>query len=147
MLQRETGSIPDEFRLWKPAPYEGQELLVYACPFFSLSMLILRRFIHCITKQRSTVQPGERGGGVLADEMGMGKSLAILALVIRTLDRAREWAEKHRKNEHTHSRGYTYSHSTLVIVPSAREFDLTPSFLPANTPQVLINSWESEVRG
>ncbi|KAJ9139227.1 DNA repair and recombination protein rad5c [Coniochaeta hoffmannii] len=92
MLQRETGNIPGEFRLWRPALYEGQEM-----------------FIHCITKQRSTVQPDERGGGVLADEMGM---------------------EEHRQDEHTHSGSYTYSHSTLVIVPSA----------------LLINGWETEIR-
>ena len=82
----------------------------------------IRRFIHCITKQRSTVRPNEKGGGVLADEMGMGKSLAILALVIRTLDRAREWAENHRSDEQSHSGAHTYSHSTLVIVPSACKY-------------------------
>ncbi|OIW28319.1 hypothetical protein CONLIGDRAFT_577125 [Coniochaeta ligniaria NRRL 30616] len=113
MLQRETGDIPEEYRLWRPALYEGQEM-----------------FIHCITKQRSTLRPDEKGGGVLADEMGMGKSLAILALIIRTLDRAREWADRHRSDEQSHSGTHTYSHSTLVIVPSA----------------LLINSWENEIR-
>ncbi|KAB5577889.1 SNF2 family domain-containing protein [Coniochaeta sp. 2T2.1] len=95
-----------------------------------MDALTIRRFIHCITKQRSTVRPDEKGGGVLADEMGMGKSLAILALIIRTLDRAREWADNHRSDEQSHSGSYTYSHSTLVIVPSA----------------LLINSWESEIK-
>ncbi|KAB5535361.1 SNF2 family domain-containing protein [Coniochaeta sp. 2T2.1] len=113
MLQRETGDIPEKFRLWRPALYEGQEM-----------------FIHCITKQRSTVRPDESGGGVLADEMRMGKSLAILALIIRTLDRAHEWGNNHRSDEQSHSGSYTYSHSTLVIVPSA----------------LLINSWESEIK-
>ncbi|KAH8911517.1 hypothetical protein BR93DRAFT_873391 [Coniochaeta sp. PMI_546] len=113
MLQRETGNIPEDFRLWRPAVYEGQEM-----------------FIHCITKQRSTVRPDEKGGGVLADEMGMGKTLAILALIIRTLERGREWAEGHRSDEHSHLGTHTYSHSTLVIVPSA----------------LLINSWEAEIK-
>jgi len=146
MLQRETGNIPGEFRLWRPALYEGQEMLVQPFPLFAVSLLILRRFIHCITKQRSTVQPDERGGGVLADEMGMGKSLAVLALVIRTLERAREWAEEHRLDEHTHSGSYTYSHSTLVIVPSARTLTASPCSAPSNASQVLINGWETEIR-
>jgi SNF2 family DNA or RNA helicase len=76
-------------------------------------------FIHRITKQRCAVRPDEKGGGVLADEMGMGKSLAILALLIRTLERAHEWADGHRNEERSHSRAQTYSHSTLVVVPSA----------------------------
>jgi SNF2 family DNA or RNA helicase len=113
MLQRETGNIPEEFRLWEPALYEGQEM-----------------FIHSITKDRSTVRPDEKGGGVLADEMGMGKSLAILALVNRTLDPAREWEETHRSEEQSDTGNHKYSHSTLVIVPSA----------------LLINSWETEIR-
>jgi len=121
-------------------------MLVQPFPLFAVSLLILRRFIHCITKQRSTVQPDERGGGVLADEMGMGKSLAVLALVIRTLERAREWAEEHRLDEHTHSGSYTYSHSTLVIVPSARTLTASPCSAPSNASQVLINGWETEIR-
>lgn len=36
----------------------------------------------------------ETGGGILADEMGMGKSLSMLALIIRTLDSAFAWAIK-----------------------------------------------------
>lgn len=82
-------------------------------------ILTLRRFIHRVTKERATVQLDEKGGGVLADEMGMGKSLAILALIIRTLEHAHEWAGSHRSDEHSHSGTHTYSHSTLVIVPSA----------------------------
>ena len=63
---------------------------------------------------------------MLADEMGMGKSLAVLALVIRTLDRAREWAAGHRHDEHPHSTAHAYSHSTLVVVPSARKSNSSP---------------------
>ena len=78
------------------------------------------RYIHQVTKTRSTVQPEEKGGGVLADEMGMGKSLCLLALVLDTLDEGRRWAEETQKQEHHSSRIQKYSHATLVIVPSAR---------------------------
>lgn len=115
--------------------------------------LTFRRFIHCITKQRSTLRPDEKGGGVLADEMGMGKSLAVLALIIRTLDRAHQWVEVHRSDEPSYRRTHTYSHSTLVIVPSACKFCLLCSLFPfffffflLTALQVLINSWESEIK-
>lgn len=39
--------------------------------------------------------PIETGGGILSDEMGMGKSLSILALILRTLDAAQIWASQH----------------------------------------------------
>ncbi|KAK7750833.1 hypothetical protein SLS62_007232 [Diatrype stigma] len=74
------------------------------------------------------LQPEERGGGILADEMGMGKSLCLLALVLETLDEGRKWAEEKQLEEHHCSR-VQYSHSTLVIVPSA----------------LLINNWWKEI--
>ena len=57
--------------------------------------------------------------GILADEMGMGKTLCLLALVLETLDEGRKWAEEARKEKHHNSRIHKYSHSTLIIVPSA----------------------------
>ena len=77
------------------------------------------RYIHRVTNTRSTVQPEEKGGGILADEMGMGKTLCLLALVLETLDEGRKWAEEARKEKHHNSRIHKYSHSTLIIVPSA----------------------------
>ena len=74
------------------------------------------------------MQPEERGGGVLADEMGIGKSLCLLALVLDTLDGGRKWAEETRKEEHFNGRIHKYSHATLVIVPSARWFTPYPSY-------------------
>lgn len=82
------------------------------------------RYIHRVTKTRSALQPEERGGGILADEMGMGKSLCLLALVLETLVDGRKWAEEKQQEEHHSSKIKRYSHSTLVIVPSARLYTL-----------------------
>ncbi|KAF7554933.1 hypothetical protein G7Z17_g2554 [Cylindrodendrum hubeiense] len=90
----------------------------------------LLEFVHRITKTRSSIRPDEKGGGVLADEMGMGKTLSILALVINTIDQGHEWAQSSTNEELSHSDIEHHTHSTLVIVPSA----------------LLINSWIAEIK-
>jgi SNF2 family DNA or RNA helicase len=64
------------------------------------------------------MRPEEKGGGILADEMGMGKTLSILALIIKTVESAHEWAEKGRQEEMIQSRIQQHAHSTLVVAPS-----------------------------
>ncbi|KAK1755503.1 SNF2 family N-terminal domain-containing protein [Echria macrotheca] len=113
MWERETGNTPDKYKLWKKELFGGQEM-----------------FVHRITKTRSPIQPEESGGGVLADEMGMGKTLATLARILQTLEEGKEWAEKKRSEEHTNSKVQRHTHSTLVVVPSA----------------LLINHWMKEIR-
>lgn len=49
----------------------------------------------------------------------MGKSLSILALIMKTLDDARLWAQQ-QENSPTTEEEVQRSRSTLVIVPSAR---------------------------
>ncbi|KAJ3567630.1 hypothetical protein NPX13_g6703 [Xylaria arbuscula] len=113
MKQRESGNIPEKYRLWQKSQCEGKEM-----------------YIHRVTKTRSTVPPEEKGGGILADEMGMGKSLCLLALLLDTLDEGHQWAQQ-KQSEAYHSTGIEkYSRATLVIVPSA----------------LLINNWLNEVR-
>jgi SWI/SNF-related matrix-associated actin-dependent regulator of chromatin subfamily A3 len=77
MLQRENGPIPETYRLWKPTEIEG-----------------ITCYRHIVTNTRCMMEPIETGGGILADEMGMGKSLSILALILRTLDDAHSWATR-----------------------------------------------------
>lgn len=75
-----------------------------------------------MTKSRSRVEHSEIGGGILADEMGMGKTLSILALVTKTLDKAHAWVNTQTMEE-IETIGSTKKRltATLVIVPSARE--------------------------
>ncbi|KAF2658988.1 hypothetical protein K491DRAFT_224216 [Lophiostoma macrostomum CBS 122681] len=74
MSQRENGPVPDEFLLWRPGEVEGQPC-----------------YRHAITGAVSRLHREETGGGILADEMGMGKTLSILALVLRTVESAHGW--------------------------------------------------------
>ncbi|KAL6818335.1 SNF2 family N-terminal domain-containing protein [Trichoderma sp. SZMC 28013] len=104
MLERETGIITDRYRLWEPIPVEGGNT----------------EYRHKITraKNRTGIQPSERGGGILADEMGMGKTLSMLTLIMKTLDDGKEWA-KQQENGAKVDEAIKRSRSTLVIVPSA----------------------------
>lgn len=68
----------------------------------------------------------EKGGGILADEMGMGKSLSILSLVIKTLQTAHEWAEKAQMSEGSTPKSQDkYSRATLIVVSSARKLQFS----------------------
>ncbi|KAL4928301.1 SNF2 family N-terminal domain-containing protein [Aspergillus undulatus] len=111
MTQRETGQISEEYRLWQPKMVNG-----------------VRTFYHVITKLESEEEPDESGGGILADEMGMGKSLTMLVLVGRTIREARHWADQCKRLPDA-ALAETPCRATLVIVPS----------------RVLINTWMREV--
>ncbi|KAF1829386.1 hypothetical protein BDW02DRAFT_574017 [Decorospora gaudefroyi] len=101
MIQRENGPIPDEYKLWKPAVLEG-----VSC------------YRHAVTNTRSMIELVETGGGILADEMGMGKSLSILAMILRTLNAAHEWAACDDMG-HSKGRGLRRrSRATLIVASS-----------------------------
>ncbi|KAK1507948.1 SNF2 family domain-containing protein [Colletotrichum costaricense] len=112
MLERESGDINEGYRLWRRVTVEGQEW-----------------YRHKITNVKQKLQPDEKGGGILADEMGMGKSLSILSLIVKTLDDARNWAVEEEKNSEK-SKDLHYSGSTLVVVSSA----------------LLIYNWTNEIK-
>jgi len=66
-------------------------------------------------------RPDETGGGILADEMGMGKTLSMLALIIRTLDAAHTWATQDYTVDGEMSQMPKYKHrsgATLIVASS-----------------------------
>jgi hypothetical protein len=82
------------------------------------------RYRHTITGYKSQIERQETGGGILADEMGMGKSLSILALIAKTIDEAREWAHTSNSGEQENDlggRAVRRSRATLIVVSSACE--------------------------
>ncbi|KAI1060017.1 hypothetical protein LB506_012626 [Fusarium annulatum] len=107
MMQREQGPTPPEFSLWT------QERNV-------LSTL----YRHRITGAESTDCPDELGGGILADDMGMGKSLSTLALIAETLPLALSWFQDIPAGS-----SKALSRATLLIVPST----------------LIMNSWEAQI--
>ena len=91
---------------------------------------------------------------MLADEMGMGKSLTTLALIVQTLDEGRKWAEEQRNEDQAHlnTKVLQHSHCTLIIVPSACKYNIcileqrVALFLWTNGLAVLINNWDKEIQ-
>lgn len=111
------------------------ELLVLKCISFE----------HSITKNISRIDLEEKGGGILADEMGMGKSLSILSLLTKTLHEAGEWATSQRLND-TNASSKKYSRATLIVVSSAREYNPCTQDLEVVADEtVLINGWFAEI--
>lgn len=53
-----------------------------------------KSYYNVITGQEERRNPPQVLGGILADMMGLGKTLSILSLVIATLEESREWAIK-----------------------------------------------------
>ncbi|KAF5531015.1 helicase-like transcription factor [Fusarium mexicanum] len=113
MLERESGHINEKYRLWEEIEHGDGKV----------------QYRHRITKRRRDIRPEEKGGGILADDMGMGKSLSILALIMKTLDNGKEWAEE-RNAEHKSRRSLKFSRSTLIIVSAA----------------LLVDEWINEVQ-
>jgi SWI/SNF-related matrix-associated actin-dependent regulator of chromatin subfamily A3 len=106
MIQRETGPVPSEFSLWQPAEANGHQC-----------------FRHVITKTESRSMPVETGGGILADEMGMGKSLSILSLIARTLGFASDWVDELNASPSLDQSAKQYrSRGTLVVVSSGCKY-------------------------
>lgn len=52
--------------------------------------------------------------------MGMGKTLSMLTLIMKTIDNGKEWAEQQETGAKVDEM-VKRSRSTLVIVPSARK--------------------------
>jgi SWI/SNF-related matrix-associated actin-dependent regulator of chromatin subfamily A3 len=85
----------------------------------------LGRFEHLITGLITATPPLETGGGILADEMGMGKSLAMLSHIAKTLARSHIWAQSGHVRDDDLLHETLSSRSTLIVVPSMRKSALT----------------------
>lgn len=102
MMQREIGPVPDGFELWEAVTQESETW-----------------YHHKVTGIKSRSLPSEVGGGILADEMGMGKTFCVLALVVETLSAALSWSNDtgvHLAEGISPTK--TLSRATLVVVPS-----------------------------
>ncbi|KAH6845784.1 SNF2 family N-terminal domain-containing protein [Chaetomium sp. MPI-CAGE-AT-0009] len=115
IVRREIGKLPPETSLWR----RNQELNSDSDEDF---------FEHIIVGARS-VEPKDTSGGILADDMGLGKSLVILSTIAGTLDRANTFVSETQGGK-VECSAVLKSRSTLVIAPSS----------------LLIDNWIGEIR-
>ncbi|APA16180.1 hypothetical protein sscle_16g109500 [Sclerotinia sclerotiorum 1980 UF-70] len=81
IAQREFGPIPDEYSLWTTQTYETQ-----TC------------YQHKISRHKLGKIPVERGGGILADGVGLGKTLTVLASIMQTSKEAKDFLDCSLRN-------------------------------------------------
>ena len=88
--------------------------------YFHLKILTDKNsFKHKITREVQSSRPPECLGGILADEMGMGKSLALLALIVHTLGHANLQSQGYKELDIRVGAGESSSKTTLIITPKS----------------------------
>lgn len=116
MTQRESGPIPEAFKLWKPITDDPTSY---------------RHIITGMKLKTRGLAPPETGGGILADEMGMGKTYSILALIMRTTEDSEKWSQD------------TDTYASLEIPAHKRLCKATLIVVP--TPP-LLDTWKLEMQ-
>ena len=111
--------------LTKHCWFPSFEICVPTVPFNSHLYII--SYQHTIVGTRRTTRPDERCGGILADDMGLGKSLTTLSTIVGSLHRAQDYAESSAQpqpsNCNAKKSAKPAGKATLIIVPSASELD------------------------
>ena len=70
---------------------------------------------------RKPEAPSEDFGGILGDEMGLGKSLSMLSSIFVSAKFARAFADHWASVSH-HESAKPATRATLIVVPSARKY-------------------------
>ena len=72
-----------------------------------------------ITKEKRSTKPRECRGGILADEMGMGKPLTLIALINAYSERCALFGTTLKSVPAQGKRGEAAPRSTLIIAPKS----------------------------
>ena len=99
-----------------------------------------------MTKAEQVTKPLEARGGILADEMGTGKTLTLLAVVVHTLDEARLQHYRSLDNQ-VQSRARLCSGATLIIAPKSSMFTIHSCSLSGILLNLLCSIVQLGVRG
>ncbi|KAI0206329.1 SNF2 family N-terminal domain-containing protein [Astrocystis sublimbata] len=110
-----------------------------------------RLYRNVITGQVQDRKPPETFGGILADMMGLGKTLSILSLVATTLEEAETWLSEEPVQPQAPPSKNKGESSRQFHIPAPPPLDLTP--LKQNgratllvCPLSTITNWEEQIR-
>ena len=89
MRRREQGwTFGGASDLWRvePCPLHGRMYDTLIRTFCEEKLTRLHRYINTVTGEQQPEPPPDFRGGVIADQMGLGKSLSIIAMIARDKD-------------------------------------------------------------
>ncbi|GAO18192.1 hypothetical protein UVI_02036950 [Ustilaginoidea virens] len=106
-----------------------------------------KSYSNVITGQEQRATPPETCGGILADMMGLGKTLSILSLVASTLDDAHTWEQaavlqRPKSDPRLSSTGYAAAQSTFEPAAVTRHVKSTLIVCPLST----VTNWEEQLK-
>lgn len=105
------------------------------------------KYYNVITQHYQKEPPPETRGGILADMMGLGKTLSILSLIASSMDAAAQWedavplqptAPETKPSRHDP----VFSQSSLNLTPLIRNVKTTLLVCPLST----VSNWEEQIK-
>ncbi|KAK2745993.1 hypothetical protein FQN55_005815 [Onygenales sp. PD_40] len=84
----------------------------------------IQRYYHQISGSVQSDRPCVSLGGIIADEMGVGKTFTMLAAISLSLNEARQFALYSQQQQTINSTSTHATRATLVVVPSAQLIDV-----------------------
>jgi len=104
-------------------------------------------YYNVVTNQSQRERPPEALGGILADMMGLGKTLSVLSLITSSFEEATEWA----KLPPIQPKGPEKKPINSFNIPKPQSLDLTPLSLNGKTtllicPLSTVTNWEEQLK-
>ena len=98
-------------------------------------------YLNVVTNQAQRGRPVATLGGILADMMGLGKTLSVLSLIMTTKEEAAEWFADEPKQLASASRGSKGSHS-FDLTEVKKNGRATLLICPLST----VTNWEEQIK-
>ena len=107
-------------------------------------LITLHRYINTITERQQRYPPPDFRGGLLADQMGLGKTLTMIALITSNVARLPRKRPRHPRCQAQEVK------STLVVVPLSRKSPLGHPYQggfhnPNANSNIVMDTWEGQL--